>query len=294
MKVTIVPIVLILFLLGENLTAQRIDDMLIPFEEDGKWGYVDSNDSIIVPPKYEEAYPTFDLRGRVKLKGKYGFIDEKGKLVIKPKWDAADDFKFGITKVSKGGKSKIINTAGGINRRSISLCGGVYRQCLHPKSLSGIDTFRVNGKINIEINTMVQEDGKLSYYPDTLATKLDEVEALANQYVIFTQGDKKALFFDQRAFIGAEYIDTSLEFKYQEFEFFSCQDSKTEYHEVFGYKRNGLWGYIRLFYQPEEIIDPKYISIGSMERGVALVEYEKGSFGYIDQYGKEYFERSSK
>jgi hypothetical protein len=65
-----------------KLDAQRLELMLIPFEENGKWGYVDSNDSIIVQPKFEEAYPTFAFRGRIKTNGKYGFIDEKGEIII--------------------------------------------------------------------------------------------------------------------------------------------------------------------------------------------------------------------
>ena len=39
----------------------------------------------------------------------------------------------------------------------------------------------------------------------------------------------------------------------------------------------------------QEIIKPKYWSIQSMKRGIALVEYAEGKYGYVDKYGKEYF-----
>lgn len=277
------------------MNSQTIDVMLFPYEENGKWGFKNANDSIIIKPKFEEAYPTFNSRGRIKYNGKYGFIDEKGEIIIKPKFDSAEDYKFGLVSVSLKGKTKTLDKEGKVSKRSYALCGGVFQNCLSPKDFIGIDTIRINGKYHgkyhVQIHEMVRENGKLNYYPDTLSNTFDMVESLANQYVILTQGERKALFFDEYGFVSAEYVDTLLEFKYQEFKFFSCQNSKELHHEIFGFKRNDKWGYIRLFYEPNEIIEPKYIWIGSMERGVALVEYEEGKFGYINEKGKEYFSR---
>jgi hypothetical protein len=41
-----------------------------------------------------------------------------------------------------------------------------------------------------------------------------------------------------------------------------------------------------------EIIEPKYLYIGGINGHYALVEFEKGNFGYIDINGKEYFYRN--
>jgi WG containing repeat len=284
-------LILFIYSIG-NLNAQMVEYLLIPFEHEGRWGYVDKNDSIIVQPVFEEAYPTFYFRGRIKIKGKYGFINEKGEILIKPKYDTAEDFKFGIAKVSRKGKSMYIKPDGKENKQSIALCGGVYRECLHKINFVGIDTFKVDDKYGITISAGRRENGKLVYSPDTLLTRFENVMTLGRQYVILESEGKKALFFDQTFYPDAEYVDSTLNFKYDDFIFFSCQDKETETHEIFGFKEDNKWGYIKLFYTPKEIIKAKYLSINSMERGLALVEFEKGKFGYVDQSGKEYFKRN--
>lgn len=275
-----------------KLDAQRIELILIPIEVEGKWGYVNYKDSLIVEPIYEEAYPTYDLRGRIKQKGKYGYINEKGEIIIRPKYDYAEDFKFGVAKVTKWGKIKYINTDDKENKQSIALCGGIYRQCIQTKNFVGIDTFKQNNKYFITISKAIRENGKLNYYPDTLNSTFEKVSTLGRQYIILENEGKKALFFDQRGYPSSEYVDSTLNLKYDEFKFFACQENKIETHEIFGYRVNEKWGYIRLSYTPEEIIEPKYLEINSMERGIALVEYERGKFGYVNQYGKEYFKRN--
>jgi hypothetical protein len=156
----------------------------------------------------------------------------------------------------------------------------------------GIDTFYCEGKYCVTISRVVRENGKLNYYPDTLKTHFDKVTSLGMQYVILENKGKKAFFFDQKGYSSAEYVDTTLNFKYDEFKFFPCQKNISDPHQIFGFRINDKWGYIRLFYAPKEIIEPKYLTISSMERGVALVEYEKGKYGYVDKYGKEYFKRN--
>ncbi|MEM0991664.1 MAG: WG repeat-containing protein [Bacteroidota bacterium] len=286
-------LVLFVFALGlvGALSAQRIELLLVPFEEAGKWGYINHKDSVVVQPIFEEAYPTFDFRGRIRLKGKYGFINEEGKIVIKPKYDEAEDFMFGMAKVSKKGKSEYITTNGRINKEIIALCGGIYRRCIPERGLVGIDTFKVGNKYHMVINTPVREHGKLNYYPDTLKTSVDKISALGGQYVILENNGKQALLFDQRIYRSTEQVDTSLNFKYDEFKFFTCQKNHAQPHEIFGFRIDNKWGYIRLLHKPKEIIKPKYWSIQSMKRGIALVEYAEGKYGYVDQYGKEYFVR---
>ena len=63
---------------------------LIPILENGKWGYCDSNKTILIPCKYEMAYPfsrkdysgswNFSDQGIVKYMGLFYLIDKNGKL----------------------------------------------------------------------------------------------------------------------------------------------------------------------------------------------------------------------
>lgn len=57
-----------------------------------KLGFVNSDGKIVVPPKYEDAYPMFNGLSRVKYKGLQGYINVKGEEVITPKYLAASDF----------------------------------------------------------------------------------------------------------------------------------------------------------------------------------------------------------
>ncbi len=270
--------------------SQRLEIMLIPYEDQGLWGYVNAKDSIILQPKFEEAYPTYDLRGRIKLKGKYGYINEKGKVVIKPKYETATDYMHGIASVTHKGKVMIINTEGKVNTRGIALCGGVYRNCLQPKSLYGIDTVAVNDGYLVSYNRRDTSANSYAYDRDTLDMTFDAIESLGRQYIIASKDGKKALFFDSKRYRDATHLDTSIVFKYQDFKFFPCQDEAYP-KEVFGFKRNDKWGYIRLFYEPKEIVEAKYYSISDMNRGLALVEYEPDKYGYISLQGQEFFTR---
>lgn len=52
--------------IATNLFSQRKDLLLIPFELDGLWGYMNYEKKVILEPQFEEAYITNDLLGRIK------------------------------------------------------------------------------------------------------------------------------------------------------------------------------------------------------------------------------------
>ncbi len=275
-----------------RLNAQRIETILVPFEKNSKWGYVNFEDSLIVDAVFEEAYPTYGSRGRIKLKGKYGFINENGHIVIKPKFDTAKDFRHGITEVSRKGKTKYIKPDGKENKYGIALCGGIYIDCLYPISFFGLDTFKVGDKYGIKISKRIRVNGEIKYYPDTLGSFFDTVKPIGRGFAILGKGDKKAIFKCQSSYHNTVNVDSTMKFKYEEFKFFPCQGDSSRFHDIFGFKSNNKWGFIELYHKPEELIEAKYISINSLERGLTLVEYEEGKFGYVNKYGKEYFKRN--
>lgn len=83
---------------------------------------------------------------------------------------------------------------------------------------------------------------------------------------------------------GGQYIVENLDFQYLEIETFRCKLCEEGINQYVGVKKDGLWGYVSVYIDAEEHIYPKYISISSMAKGFALVEYEKRKFGYIDSY----------
>ena len=60
---------------------------LLPIKVDSKWGYIDYNGKIIVPPQYENEEPFFMGFGKVMKDGYIGIINSKGKEIIHPLYD---------------------------------------------------------------------------------------------------------------------------------------------------------------------------------------------------------------
>ncbi|MBN2711024.1 MAG: WG repeat-containing protein [Planctomycetes bacterium] len=79
---------------------------------DGKWGYIDLDGNIVIPPQYDMAMDFFEDLTAVKVGKKWGYIDTKGKMVISPRYDEASPFLLGVAHVRKGEKWMIINNDG--------------------------------------------------------------------------------------------------------------------------------------------------------------------------------------
>jgi len=95
-------------------TAATIVDTPYPFKGDnGKYGYKNSKNEVVVAPRYSEAVSFGEERARVALNGHYGFIDVKGKEIIPPKYDYVGLFFFnGIVTFKLNGKFGIVDKNG--------------------------------------------------------------------------------------------------------------------------------------------------------------------------------------
>jgi hypothetical protein len=70
--------------------------------------------NLVIPQKFERAFPFSEGLAAVRVKGQYGFIDERGELVIQPKFDLAGGFFQGLAEVLVGDKSGMIDRSGNI------------------------------------------------------------------------------------------------------------------------------------------------------------------------------------
>lgn len=78
----------------------------------GKWSYVNLRGQEIAPIKYEKVMPFSSGRGWVKLNGKYGFIDTFGRPIVPPKYDYMAIFVGGCARVSVNRKWGVVDTNG--------------------------------------------------------------------------------------------------------------------------------------------------------------------------------------
>lgn len=62
-------------------------NILIPFNKDGKFGYVNQQGMVVLAPAYERADVFVGGVGVVNQNDKYGVIDQKGNWIVKPAYD---------------------------------------------------------------------------------------------------------------------------------------------------------------------------------------------------------------
>lgn len=100
---------------------------LIPYEENGKFGYQDSIGNIIIAPKYDyvkdfsQGFAQVNIGGSYYVTewgytyfkgGKWGFIDSTGKEITPIKYDDISDFSGGRALVGISEKFGYIDTTG--------------------------------------------------------------------------------------------------------------------------------------------------------------------------------------
>ncbi|MFT3677602.1 MAG: WG repeat-containing protein [Chitinophagaceae bacterium] len=93
-------------------TLKSMSQSLKPFVVNGKWGYRDANDQVIVEPQYDMAFLFEEDMALVILNNKRGFLDKTGKLVIPLKYDGADNFSGGLAQVELNGKWGLLDKSG--------------------------------------------------------------------------------------------------------------------------------------------------------------------------------------
>jgi WG containing repeat len=72
---------------------------LWPVKQGDKWGYIDQTGRLIIPFKFDGAYPFAEGLASVDIKEKTGYIDATGKFVIPPRFLAGFPFSGGLALV---------------------------------------------------------------------------------------------------------------------------------------------------------------------------------------------------
>ncbi|MCF8357656.1 MAG: WG repeat-containing protein [Prolixibacteraceae bacterium] len=88
------------------------DSALKPFSENGKWGYSDKNEKIVIPAVYDDVLPFSEGLAAVKRNNQWGYIDADGNELILPKYDKAGNFCEKRALVCINGKCGFINSKG--------------------------------------------------------------------------------------------------------------------------------------------------------------------------------------
>ncbi|MEQ8360546.1 MAG: WG repeat-containing protein [Cytophagales bacterium] len=75
---------------------------LAPVMKNGKWGFIDKENNLIIEFQFDDARPFSEGLAAVRIGEKKGYINQKGEMIIKPQFDSAGKFKHGVAEVSQG------------------------------------------------------------------------------------------------------------------------------------------------------------------------------------------------
>lgn len=76
-------------------------DLLLPFVENGLWGFMDTSGTAVIKPTYTNAGIFHNGLAKVVVNTRFGFINFKGEEVVKPFYQSATDFTKGFSVVSE-------------------------------------------------------------------------------------------------------------------------------------------------------------------------------------------------
>ena len=96
----------------EYSTVRHFSNAHSAFQQNGKWGFINTAGEVVVEPQYEDCHDYMNGYAAVKINGKWGYIDVKHNLVVSPEFDEVEDFKHGLAIVTRNGKCGVINTTG--------------------------------------------------------------------------------------------------------------------------------------------------------------------------------------
>ncbi len=299
-------------------------DGLVPFQSDGKYGYINEKGEIAIAPLYDRAHGFSEGLACVSVVKKgddlSGYINKKGDVVIDMQYDRATDFKDGMAEVLVDGRIGYINKKGkyiinpqynddsvyyiGYDMFLIKDIGGDFWTLCNKKGKSINDT-RFDYPINFEtICPFYNEEwgsdkNKVDWKTIPLKTITGNYIYINSRgkTVIETQYDEADQFTDGMAAVGFDekygYINKKGESVINpQFDKAGAFAEGLAPVGVEG-KNSTFYGYINK--KGEYVISPQYDSASSFHNGVAIVStYSKsndyGIYGVINKKGKTIIE----
>jgi hypothetical protein len=233
--------------LEQDAKTQKMN--LLPFMEDGQFGYIDFSGKVILKAEYEQLGVFKEGLASAAKNGKYGFIDKSWKTVIPFQYESVGDFESGRALVELDGKYGMIDRLG---------------EAIFPIEYNDL------GTVSEEL-IYAQKDSLYGYYDKNanqrIAPRFEEAFPFQN-------GFAKVVFKGKQAIIDA-YGTFIVPPAFDEVAYFN--DSLLVYSE------DGSMGLCRK--NCEVVVPAQYSEIGALVQDRAMVVKE-GKIGYIDGTGK--------
>lgn len=270
---------------------------LLPFNENGKWGYMDTNGKVEISPKYDFAGSFKEGLAVVMIDGKYGYINEKDEVIIdieygdvgslEPEVEHSDyDFNNGLVGVYKNNKYYMMDNTGEIvTKEYVDTSFASYELFLGSYG----DTSEFSSYAYDKYHSLSEG---MSIYKDSTNEKYGYVDE-DGVVVIKAQFDWAWEFSEglgavvKDGLLGFVNKDGDLVIDYQ-FEANSDKVAHTEFSEgLIPVKKDGKYGYINK--KGKFVIENKYEYAGQFVNGKApVVLKEEDISANIDYSQNEY------
>lgn len=296
------------FISKANLYYTKLEasgEGMFGFEKDGKFGYIDKNEKVVIPPiySYENSYSGIPLfnHGYVKIKqnGKYGALDKTGKVAIPFDYESLYFLSHGnVASVSNNSDGK--NIYGIVNMQNKVIVPIEYEQF---QIDSNLVAYKQNGKWGL-----MDIAGKkiLPAEYDALTPYAKDKVVLAKKGTQYGYIDLTGKWlFEKPASVyilyGSHYgmINCVVNSKYGFLDLKGNEVIITHYDYADQFESNGLakagnkkpgsyyvyqYGFVDK--SGKEVIPVKYDSIGTFSNGLVYVkDLETNRYGYMNKTG---------
>ena len=268
----LLSILFLLILVNFGVAQSSKGTKLRPIQQDGKWGYIDTNGKVVIKPQFYWAEEFSEgLAAFENDEGLYGYIDETGKVVIEPILERWSPFSEGLAAAAiKNMEWGYVDKTGKWVIEPQFAYAAAFRDGLAPVKLrpgKGEDWV-----IGDEKTTFIDKTGKVVF--DPVAHVLN---ARVSKGVAFLQsvskspigGSSTSLLIDRTGKVIFEGEDIEL-------------DGFSE--GLAPVKKGGKWGYVDT--AGKFVIQPRFNYAKSFSEGLAAANIGEGKWGYIDHSGK--------
>lgn len=269
----------------------------IPFQMNDKWGFLDENCKILIEPRFDSVGFFYNGISKIKSGVKYGLLKLNGDYLVEPVLSAADEFFHNYSQITKDKLVEYIDSKG--NELEKKPSHGIFCWGTIDKMYKG-QISKINDKFEMVYERRAKNKGSYVMTYDTTSLRADTIIDFSNTHIQIVKDGKVGIMeFDYDNFVAMNADNLVL--KYDSIVIPKHYEGAVKFAKV---KSNGLWGI--LDDKGKELVQPKYFEIITnpfeIRHPIAitskriyqnhkklLVQYEKGKMGYIDLYGKEYF-----
>ena len=228
---------------------------LAPVKVDGKWGYIDQFDHLVLPFRYEDAKLFSGGQALVCMDGQWMLIDPVGAIIkdLKADWLEVGPFNDGLAYYSK------LDEGGFTVYGCIDLRGNVIF-----KAFSRIPIYFINGVAMVKY-------GLDYYYMDLYGNLFEKVDLRLSRNTS-NVGHEKDLYSMEENYVLHKAHG-------------KCSTSGTVIYQEASVPSERIKRYGYIFEDGTIAIPPRFLHAGPFIDGLAPVCDTSGKWGFIDRYG---------